>query len=285
MAQFELEAKAASVAPVPHLLRTLSSFRVEEAKCLVREFVVGVSLEELTQLHIRTGWRDACSFVFQTAVGLEHIHRQGWIHRDISPSNLLVDRNGRLNIVDMGRSLANGMDDIVDPTEDRSGWWHSNIGFPAPEQAICREPIDARADIYSLGCTFYFALTGSVPHPMLTRSEKLRAHRIQHAEPVTRLAPKTPRSVANIVEKMMAKEPQKRFQTAAELVEVLAPFSMKWPVHFDFQAILAARRAKVVQRLHHISKRLLRNEGRMQWINTHPDRSSSSTVNEISRLV
>jgi len=264
VALFELEAQAASVAAGPHVLHTLGSFDADEAKCVVREFVIGANLQELTQLHIRTGWRDACNFVFQTAMGLEYIHQHGWVHGDIRPSNLIIDRHGRLKIVDLGQSLADGIDDMDTAAEAGGNGRHFSADYSAPEQTIRGERIDARADIYSLGCTFYFALTGSVPHPTSSVADRPGAHRLEPAEPVNRLAPHTPPSVANVVERMMAKMPQDRFQTAAELIEALAPFALQRPVHFDFQAILAARRAKVVQRLFHIAKRYWRHEERRE---------------------
>jgi serine/threonine protein kinase len=119
---------------------------------------------------------EACDFIRQAAQGLQHAHEKGLIHRDIKPSNLLLDKSGVVKISDLGLVL---VDDPTGPAESRITREGLTVGTPdflAPEQARNPRGADIRADIYALGCTFYYLLTAEVPYPQGTVTEKMLQH-------------------------------------------------------------------------------------------------------------
>src|SRR5262249_33908306 len=114
-------------------------------------------------------------------------------------------------------------DQVGDPNLTREGKGMGTPDYVAPEQVRSAHHVDARADIYSLGCTLYHLLTGQVPFPGSSLSEKFRAHEIREPVAVEELCPDIPGGLALVVQRMMAKRPEDRFQTAQEVVEALAP--------------------------------------------------------------
>jgi serine/threonine-protein kinase len=132
--------------------------------------------------------------------------------------------------------------------------------YIAPEQSLDSLNVDPRADIYSLGCTFHFLVTGQVPFPTASVSDKLKAHRKRRAPRVCDLNPKIPERVSKIIQKMMAKHPENRFQNAAEVQEILSPMAYRKPLDFDFDTLIA-RRAKVAER-RLASESILRGDSR-----------------------
>src|SRR6185436_13389305 len=121
---------------------------------------------------------------------------------------------------------------------------HNCLGtadYIAPEQTYDSFAVDARADIYSLGCMLYVALTARLPYPITSTIEKLEGHRNRQAPPLRGIAPEVPAELAAVVEKMMAKRPDDRYRSMAEVMKALAPFARRAPVDFDFPQMLAAR--------------------------------------------
>lgn len=121
--------------------------------------------------------------------------------------------------------------------------------YIAPEQTIDSFTVDARADIYSLGCTLYPALTGAAPFPAGTASQKLRAHRSKDPKPIREFRPEIPDAVETIVRKMMSRDLNLRYRTAAEVAKALSPHSRKSPAEFDFQLVLKNRVLEAKQRI------------------------------------
>jgi serine/threonine-protein kinase len=176
---------------------------------------------------------EACEYARQVALGLAHAHAMGIIHRDVKPSNIVVagerhlpDAAGpaRVKILDFGLARATHPSDQSGPNLTRD---YSIVGTPdyiAPEQAKDSKRADARCDLYSLGCTMYFLLTGRVPFPQEGALHKIVAHQTEVAAPVQALRPEVPATVAQLVAQLMAKRPEDRIQTAEELAAVLEPF-------------------------------------------------------------
>ncbi len=211
---------------------------------LVLELVDGPNLDQLVRLQGPLEVGRACEYVRQVALGLQHAHCLGMVHRDIKPANLLVQRRpvgddyaaGVVKISDFGLARLHHPDDPPpdDPGHPGTILARENtvMGTPdylSPEQARCLHEADIRSDLYSLGCTFYFLLTAQVPFPGTTTVDKLIRHNTDPAPAVTRARPDVPAEVDVIVAKLLAKSPDSRYQTPAELAEALAPLAAAGP--------------------------------------------------------
>lgn len=252
LARFELESQAGAKLEHPNIIRTHRVRHTSgdnDVDYFVMEFVEGINLEELIGLQGAIPWRQACDLMRQAAMGLQHAHESGMIHRDVKPANLLVEHDGHVKLLDFGLALLDGGDDEFSLAMI---FGHNCLGtadYIAPEQAIDSFSVDATADVYSLGCTFYFALTGVVPFPTKSILAKLESHKKRQPRPVRERTPDVPEEVAQIVEKMMSKQPQQRYRSAAEVVEALALFARRQPTEFDFEAVLEARAIHAKRRM------------------------------------
>ncbi|HEY7326692.1 MAG TPA: protein kinase [Gemmataceae bacterium] len=223
--RFYREARAVAALDHPNIVRAYDIDQDNNLHFLVMEHVDGSSLQEIVK---KTGPMDALRashYIRQAALGLQHAHdAAGIVHRDIKPGNILVDRNGIVKILDMGLArffhdeedaLSHQNDDDVLGTAD----------YLAPEQALDSNSVDIRADIYSLGATFYFCLTGRTPFTEGTIAQKLIWHQTRQPKPISQLRPDVPEGVVAIVEKMMAKDSNQRPQTPQEVAEALTPWT------------------------------------------------------------
>jgi serine/threonine-protein kinase len=197
---------------------------------LVMEYVAGLDLEKRLRQHGALPVGEACRYVRQVALGLQHAHERGLIHRDIKPSNLLVAPDGAVKILDLG--LARTRAALEGEAAGRITQEGSIMGSPdylAPEQALDSSTVDIGADIYSLGCTFYHLLTGRPPFPGGTLAEKILKHQQMQPEPVAALCPGVPPELPRIIEKMMAKRKEDRYRAPGEVAAVLEAFG--WGSH------------------------------------------------------
>ncbi len=223
--RFYREARAVAALDHPNIVRAHDIDHDGRYHFLVLEYVEGASLQEIVK---RGGPMDvtrAAHYVRQAALGLHHAHLAGLVHRDVKPSNLLVDRQGVVKILDMGlaRFFYDEEDGLTQQHDE-----HNILGtadYLAPEQAINSHAVDIRADVYSLGATFYFLLAGKPPFGDGTVAQKLVWHQMRAPTPVRDARPETPEGLAAIVAKMMAKAPAERYQTPAEVYEALAPWT------------------------------------------------------------
>ncbi|MCI0455348.1 MAG: serine/threonine protein kinase [Gemmataceae bacterium] len=210
----------------PNVVTAHDAGQVEERHFLVMEYVEGSDLARLVERGGPLPVGLACEYVRQAALGLHCAHEQGLVHRDIKPSNLMVDVRGVVKLLDLGlaRPGPGGAPEPGHMAVTRAGEVMGTPDYLAPEQALDARAADKRADIYSLGCTLYFLLTGRPPFPEGTLAQKLLWH--QHTEPLgaETLRPDVPPEVAAVVRRMMAKRPEDRHQTAAEVAAALASF-------------------------------------------------------------
>ncbi|MBM4076672.1 MAG: serine/threonine protein kinase, partial [Planctomycetes bacterium] len=189
---------------------------------LVMEYVEGKNLEQIVKDQGALDYITAVDAIRQAADGLAHAHQLGMVHRDVKPGNLLIDANGIVRLLDLGlarffksteeESLTIKHDEKVLGTAD----------YLAPEQAIDSHQVDSRADIYSLGCTLYFALTGHPPFTDGTLVQRLLAHQTKSPPSVRYERPDIDDSLLSILDKMMAKKTSDRFQTANDVSETLS---------------------------------------------------------------
>ena len=253
LTRLKIEAKAGRKLDHSGIIRTYGINRTDdvfgEVFYLVMEYVEGINLEELINIKGPIPWREASDFMRQAAAGLQHAHAAGLIHRDVKPGNLLVDKAGVVKIFDFGLALLDNHED-ADEFSLAMIFGHGCLGtadYIAPEQSIDSFAVDTRADIYSLGCTLYVLLTGKLPYPIASSSQKLDGHRFRAAPPIRETAKDVPAELVAVAEKRMAKRVDDRFQTMTEVVDALAPFSRRQPVEFDFPKVLTWR-AKLARR-------------------------------------
>jgi serine/threonine protein kinase len=227
--RFHREGRAVAALDHPNLVR---AFDIGEDEAdpgraihyLVMEYVDGASLHEIVK---KVGPLDpgrAASYVQRAAEGLQYAYEvAGLIHRDIKPANIMVDRQGAVKILDMGLArFFNDEDDMLTRKYDENVL--GTADYLSPEQATDSHTVDIRADIYSLGATFYFMLAGHPPFPDGTVAQKLIRHQTQQPKPVRLLRPGVPEGLAAVLERMMMKDPAARYQTPAELAGAVAPF-------------------------------------------------------------
>jgi serine/threonine-protein kinase len=218
--RFYREARAAASVDHPNIVRAYDVDNEGDNHYLVMEYVEGRDLQATVKQDGPLPYRLAADYIRQAAQGLEHAHEAGLVHRDIKPGNLLVDLKGTVKVLDLG--LARFTDDhqaslTIAHDENVLG----TADYLAPEQSINSHTADLRADIYSLGCTLYFLLTGHPPFPEGTLAQRLMKHHTEEPASILEKRPDAPPELVEICAKMMAKKPKERYQTAAEVQQAL----------------------------------------------------------------
>ncbi|MFM8413212.1 MAG: serine/threonine-protein kinase, partial [Planctomycetota bacterium] len=191
---------------------------------LVTELVPGLDLKRQVQKHGPLDEILAASVISQAARGLAYAHEQGLVHRDVKPGNILVMPDGRVKVLDLG--LAGSQ---IEEESSRLGRVVGTMDYIAPEQIRMPDDVGPTADVYALGCTLYFAVTGQVPFPGGTRREKMQRHLSATPVPVRELAPKLNADFCRVIEAMMAKNPAQRIKSATEVAERLRPWTPAVP--------------------------------------------------------
>lgn len=224
LGRFYREARAAAALDHPNIVRTHDIDQDGNLHFLVMEYVNGSSLLEIIKKTTVMDVLRATHYIWQAAQGLDHAYRVGVIHRDIKPGNILVDRFGISKILDMGLARFYHTDDDMLTLKYDEKSVLGTADYVAPEQTINSHDVDVRADIYSLGCTFYFLLAGYPPFPDGTIAQKLISHQTRSPTPIREIRPEVPEEVAFVLEKMMAKSLNDRYQTPSEIYEALLPW-------------------------------------------------------------
>ena len=226
VARFRREMKAVGRLDHPNIVQPTDAGEVGGVHFLVMEFVKGVSLSNLLACRGPLPVPAACEVVRQAAIGLQHVHEHQLVHRDLKPSNLMLTPTGVIKVLDLGLArLADESSDSADLTG--IGRVVGTADYMAPEQAFGTQPIDIRADIYSLGCTLYDLLAGHPPFSgPETRGvlEKLHAHAYNPAPPIRECRPEVPEALLLVLDRLLAKSPADRFGTPAEAAAALEPF-------------------------------------------------------------
>ena len=251
--RFRREVRAAArLALHPNIVAAYDAERAGDTHFLVMEFVEGVDLAQLVKTQGPLPCTLACQAVKQAAEGLEHAFQRGMVHRDIKPQNLMRTPDGQVKILDFGlaRFASEALPDLLPAEPETDSGTEAKAqdraapitltdmvlgtaDYIAPEQASAPRSADIRADVYSLGCTLYYLLTGHTPFPDGTLVQKLKAHSEQTPRPLTEARPGVPPNLARIVERMMAKDLSLRFQRPFDVAEALAPFADAKAAHAD----------------------------------------------------
>ena len=220
LARFRLEAKAAAALDHPNVVRAYDVDNEGDTHYIVMEYVAGKNLQELVKHGEPLQIVQAVDYIAQAADGLEHAHQSGVIHRDVKPANLLVDENGVVKILDMGLALFDETNE-ASLTNAHSENVLGTADYLSPEQAINSHTVDARTDIYSLGCTLYFLLTGRAPFADGSIAQRIAKHQSETPTPIVHHRSDCPAELSAICDRMMAKAPQDRHESAHEVSEVL----------------------------------------------------------------
>jgi serine/threonine-protein kinase len=240
--RFQREIQAAAQLDHPNIVRAFDADCAGDVHFFVMEYVEGLDLGRTLKQRGPLPIAEAADYVRQAALGLQHAAERGLVHRDIKPSNLLIadcrlqiadsapqsaihnPQSAIVKILDMGLArvyhVADGGGSTSSITQE--GTVMGTPDYIAPEQAMSSHTVDVRADLYSLGCTFYHLITGQVPFPGGSLTEKLLKHQLQAPVPPETIRPEVPLTVSQVIGRLLAKRPEDRFQSPAELAAVLS---------------------------------------------------------------
>jgi hypothetical protein len=222
--RFQAEVKAAAKLDHPNIVRAYDADQVGDLHLLVMEYVDGISLAARVGEKGPLPVVHACHYIRQAALGLEHAFERGMVHRDIKPGNLMRTPSGQVKILDFGLARLRETE-----AESRgltaSGAFMGTPEYVAPEQAQDARKADIRSDIYSLGCTLYYLLTGRPPFEEETAVQMIIAHIERQPPPLDKLRPDVPKELATVLANMLEKKPSKRYQTPSDVAKALLPFT------------------------------------------------------------
>lgn len=210
----------------PNVVRLLGGGEADGVNYIAMEYVPGKTMQWLVTTGGRRSVGEAASVFADVAAGLAYLHEQGIIHRDLKPSNLMVTPSGHSKILDLGLAVVPGEPIPDDPRVlGGKGYILGTMDYIAPEQARNALDVSPRSDLYALGCSLYFALSGTPPFPGGTSLEKIRRQRHVPPPPLEDMNPAVPHRLNRLVERLMAKNPEDRPASALEVREKLLPFA------------------------------------------------------------
>ena len=226
VSRFHREMEAVGRVDHPNIVRAHDAGEADGQFFLAMEFVEGATLSSLVRRVGPLTVADACDIVRQAAVGLQHAHEHGLVHRDVKPSNLMLTTTGVVKVLDLGLARLQ-VEECGDGDATGSGQIMGSADYMAPEQGSNPRDADARADVYALGCTLYFFLAGRPPFGDERHSTflaKVMAHAKEGVVPIDQIRPDVPGPLPAVLNRMLAKSPANRCSTAAEVAELLTPF-------------------------------------------------------------
>lgn len=221
--RFRREVAAAARLHHPNIVTAFDAEQAGDVHFLAMEYIEGVGLDELLKEKGALPVADACRYALDAANGLEHAHRAGLVHRDVKPGNLMRAIDGSVKVLDFGLAML-AADERVDTSLTGANMVVGTPDYIAPEQAEHPQAADNRADIYALGCTLYHLLTGVVPFPGSSVLKKLDSHRQDRPKPLTFFRQDIPGGLAEVLAKMMTKDPADRYPSAAAVATALRPY-------------------------------------------------------------
>jgi serine/threonine protein kinase len=223
--RFQREVETVARLGHPNVVMAYDADEAEMGHFLVMEFVDGRDLASEVEKAGKLSVPRAADYIIQAARGLAYAHTQGIVHRDVKPHNLLLDRSGLVKVTDLGLARLNSAATAGAGGLTQAGGILGTVDYMAPEQAVDSAAIDARADIYGLGCTLYFLLAGTPPYTGPTLVSVLLKHRDAAVPLLRRVRPDVPAGLEAVCARMMAKAVGDRYQTMSEVIAALEPFA------------------------------------------------------------
>jgi serine/threonine protein kinase len=233
--RFRQEIRALARLDHPNIVRAYDAYQARDLHVLVMEYVRGTDLARLVRECGPLPVADACAYVRQAALGLQHAHEHGLVHRDLKPSNLILARGGWRNplhpppvkVLDLGLALIR--DERPAPGGPGPGVpLLGTLDYMAPEQWQDPQAVDIRADLYSLGCTLYHLLAGHPPFRTPGSNDpvaRMKAHAEAPLPPIQAERPDLPDALVAVLHRLLAKDPAQRYATPAAVAEALEPFT------------------------------------------------------------
>lgn len=234
--RFKREMKAAARLSHPNVVAVFDADESSGSHFLAMEYVQGSNLADFVERHGPLSCSQAVRCIAHAALGIQHAHENGVIHRDIKPANLLVSSDGTIKVADMGLAAldaSSGLEHLASSLT--GGLILGTISYIAPEQATDTNEADGRADIYSLGATLHYLLTGQPPFSEGTAVKTLLAHREMPVPRLRDLREDVPKELDDIFQTMLAKNPEDRFGTMGEVVAALQ--SLQLPEEHDLHIV------------------------------------------------
>jgi len=219
LARFEREAQAAFRLSHHNIARAFDLDTFSNVHFMVLEYIEGTDLYAKVKAEGPLDVREAADLIRQAAVGLHYAHEEGLVHRDIKPANLMLDKRGTVKILDLGLALDDEEDGSLTREHDEKVL--GTADYLAPEQARDSHKADRRSDIYALGCSFYYLLTGKPPFATGSLGERIRAHISAPPPNLLEKRADVPPALAELYFRMMEKHPEARPQTAKEVADAL----------------------------------------------------------------
>ncbi|MCA9260772.1 MAG: serine/threonine protein kinase [Planctomycetales bacterium] len=224
IAAFCREIRAQAQLDHPNLVRLSFADREGDTYYLVTEYVPGADLRRLVRFHGPLSGQQAALVVSQAAEALAYAHTRGLVHRDVKPGNLLVTPDGHTKLTDLGLAAFTS-EERSEVDDVRRGALVGTPDFVAPESIMAPSEIRRTSDVYSLGCTMYYAVTGKVPFPGGKTRDKLRRHLGENPLTPLRFAPNLDPRLVEVIAEMMAKQSERRIASASQVVERLRPWT------------------------------------------------------------
>ncbi len=215
LGRFYIEGRAIAALDHANIVRAFDIDNQGELHYLVMEYVPGRDLHTLVAHDGPLDPKRAAEYIRQAALGLQYAHRRGLVHRDVKPANLLVDQTETVKLLDLGLARLKTVSQSLTLLHQENVL--GTADYLAPEQALDSHGADHRADIYGLGCTFYFLLSGHPPFPTGNVSQRLMAHQRQQPRSLFDIRADMPQELESLIGRMMAKKPQSRPQTAHDV--------------------------------------------------------------------
>jgi serine/threonine protein kinase len=239
--RFRREVKAAAALQHPNIVAAYDADESKEIAYLVLEYVEGTNLFRWVKEHGPLSVAAAADCIRQAASGLVYLHARGIIHRDVKPANLILAKDGTVKLLDMGLVRFASSEDLscveMDQELTQAGIVIGTVAYMSPEQALDTRSADQRSDIYSLGCTLFFLLTGRSLYHEETGMKTLLAHREQSVPSIRQFREDVPVSLDSVFRTMVAKRPGDRMQNMSEVITAIDECRSQLPTASPAEAV------------------------------------------------